>query len=132
MKLVLHGAMREIEASGDLFVGKTLRGQLGDLKLPACQGGPGAVQCSGPPRIPDFGLVSPGAAGVDGSEQGRVIAFHRFLIGTAIIFCAVFALWAIVAYRADGSVDETAVWDAVNTIVEPEGASNGTFWQATV
>ena len=31
-----------------------------------------------------------------------MIAFHRFLIGTAIIFCAVFALWAIVAYRADG------------------------------
>jgi len=32
-----------------------------------------------------------------------VIAFHRFLIGTAIAFCALFALWAIVAYRADGS-----------------------------
>ncbi|MBI4502202.1 MAG: hypothetical protein HY700_13705 [Gemmatimonadetes bacterium] len=33
-----------------------------------------------------------------------MIAFHRFLIGTAIIFCAVFAIWAIVAYRADGGV----------------------------
>ena len=32
-----------------------------------------------------------------------MIAFHRFLIGTAIIFCAGFAIWAIVAYRTDGS-----------------------------
>ena len=31
-----------------------------------------------------------------------MIAFHRFLIGTAIIFCAVFAVWAIVVYRSDG------------------------------
>jgi hypothetical protein len=31
-----------------------------------------------------------------------VIAFHRFLIGTAIIFCAVFAVWSIVAFRSSG------------------------------
>ena len=31
-----------------------------------------------------------------------MIAFHRFLIGTAILFCAIFAVWSIVAYRADG------------------------------
>jgi hypothetical protein len=32
-----------------------------------------------------------------------MIAFHRFLIGTAILFCAVFAVWAIVAYHTEGS-----------------------------
>jgi hypothetical protein len=31
-----------------------------------------------------------------------MIAFHRFLIGTAILFCAVFAVWAIVAFRSEG------------------------------
>ena len=31
-----------------------------------------------------------------------MIAFHRFLIGTAIIFCAVFAVWSIVAFRSEG------------------------------
>lgn len=31
-----------------------------------------------------------------------MIAFHRFLIGTAILFCAGFAVWAIVAFQADG------------------------------
>jgi hypothetical protein len=31
-----------------------------------------------------------------------MIAFHRFLIGTAIVFCAVFSVWAIVAFRAEG------------------------------
>ena len=33
-----------------------------------------------------------------------MIAFHRFLIGTAILFCAVFAVWSIVAFRSDGGV----------------------------
>ncbi len=33
-----------------------------------------------------------------------MIAFHRFLIGTAILFCAAFAVWAIVAFRSDGGV----------------------------
>ena len=31
-----------------------------------------------------------------------MIAFHRFLIGTAIVFCAVFAVWSIVAFRSSG------------------------------
>ena len=31
-----------------------------------------------------------------------MIAFHRVLIGTAIVFCAVFALWSIVAFRSSG------------------------------
>jgi hypothetical protein len=31
-----------------------------------------------------------------------MIAFHRFLIGTAIIFCLVFAIWALVAFRSSG------------------------------
>ncbi len=31
-----------------------------------------------------------------------MIGFHRFLIGTAILFCAGFSLWAFLAYRADG------------------------------
>jgi hypothetical protein len=33
-----------------------------------------------------------------------MIAFHRFLIGTAIAFFAVFAWWSIDAYRDGGSV----------------------------
>ena len=33
-----------------------------------------------------------------------MITFHRFLIGTAILFCAVFAAWAWVAFRRDGGV----------------------------
>ena len=31
-----------------------------------------------------------------------MIIFHRFLIGTAIIFCAGFAWWSQSAYRASG------------------------------
>ncbi|MFN2564882.1 MAG: hypothetical protein ABR499_07735 [Gemmatimonadaceae bacterium] len=31
-----------------------------------------------------------------------MIPFHRFLIATAILFCAGFALWAFAAYRATG------------------------------
>jgi hypothetical protein len=31
-----------------------------------------------------------------------MIAFHRLLIGTAIVFCAIFAVWAIVAFRTTG------------------------------
>jgi hypothetical protein len=31
-----------------------------------------------------------------------MIPFHRFLIATAILFCAGFAAWAFVAYRATG------------------------------
>ena len=31
-----------------------------------------------------------------------MILFHRFLIGTAILFCAGFALWAFGSYRASG------------------------------
>ena len=29
-----------------------------------------------------------------------MIAFHRFLIGTAILFCAVCAAWGVTAFRA--------------------------------
>ena len=31
-----------------------------------------------------------------------MIIFHRFLISTAILFCAGFAAWALVAFRSDG------------------------------
>jgi len=33
-----------------------------------------------------------------------MIAFHRFLIGTAILFCAGFSVWALLAFRANGGV----------------------------
>ena len=32
-----------------------------------------------------------------------MIPFHRFLIATAILFCAGFACWAFVAYRGSGA-----------------------------
>jgi hypothetical protein len=32
-----------------------------------------------------------------------MIAFHRMLIGTAILFCAVFAGWSFVTFRRGGS-----------------------------
>jgi hypothetical protein len=32
-----------------------------------------------------------------------MIPFHRFLIGTAILFCAGFAAWALASFRSDGS-----------------------------
>ncbi|MGQ0646058.1 MAG: hypothetical protein ACT4P7_00715 [Gemmatimonadaceae bacterium] len=32
-----------------------------------------------------------------------MIIFHRFLIGTAIIFCVGFARWSQLAYRESGS-----------------------------
>jgi hypothetical protein len=35
-----------------------------------------------------------------------MIFFHRFLIGTAIIFCALFAAWAFVAYRNGGGTTQ--------------------------
>jgi hypothetical protein len=31
-----------------------------------------------------------------------VIAFHRFLIATAILFCLGFAAWSILAFEAQG------------------------------
>lgn len=31
-----------------------------------------------------------------------MIGFHRFLIGTAILFCAVFAAWSLNAWRQSG------------------------------
>jgi hypothetical protein len=31
-----------------------------------------------------------------------MIAFHRLLIGTAILFCAIFAVWSLVAFRSSG------------------------------
>lgn len=37
-----------------------------------------------------------------------MIAFHRFLIGTAICFCLGFAAWALAAYRSSGSTRELA------------------------
>ena len=33
-----------------------------------------------------------------------MIMFHRFLIGTAIVFCASFAWWSYDAYRGSGSI----------------------------
>lgn len=33
-----------------------------------------------------------------------MISFHRVLIGTAIVFCAGFSLWAFLAYRAAGGI----------------------------
>jgi hypothetical protein len=38
-----------------------------------------------------------------------MIAFHRFLIGTAIVFCAVFAAWAFVSYRGSGATGHLAL-----------------------
>ncbi len=38
-----------------------------------------------------------------------MIGFHRFLIGTAILFCALFAVWTFVAYRAAGRGGELAL-----------------------
>ena len=32
-----------------------------------------------------------------------MIIFHRFLIGTAILFCAGFAWWSLAAYRVSGN-----------------------------
>lgn len=32
-----------------------------------------------------------------------MIPFHRFLIGTAIVFCAGFAAWALLAFRDGGA-----------------------------
>ena len=34
-----------------------------------------------------------------------MIIFHRFLIGTAILFCAGFAAWAWMAFRRDAGTD---------------------------
>ena len=31
-----------------------------------------------------------------------MIAFHRFLIASAILFCGGFAVWSIVAFRTEG------------------------------
>lgn len=38
-----------------------------------------------------------------------MIPFHRFLIGTAILFCAGFAAWALAAFRADGAATMLAL-----------------------
>ena len=37
-----------------------------------------------------------------------MIPFHRFLIGTAILFCVGFAAYAFVAYRASGASSDLA------------------------
>lgn len=33
-----------------------------------------------------------------------MIGFHRFLIGTAILFCALFGTWSLNVFRQGGSV----------------------------
>ena len=33
-----------------------------------------------------------------------MIIFHRFLISTAILFCAGFAAWALSTFRSDGGM----------------------------
>jgi hypothetical protein len=33
-----------------------------------------------------------------------MIAFHRFLIATAILFCLGFAVWSLLAFESNGSV----------------------------
>ena len=38
-----------------------------------------------------------------------MIPFHRFLIGTAILFCLGFAAWAAESYRASGAAGELAL-----------------------
>jgi hypothetical protein len=38
-----------------------------------------------------------------------MIPFHRFLIGTAILFCLGFAAWAAEAYRVSGESGELAL-----------------------
>jgi hypothetical protein len=38
-----------------------------------------------------------------------VITFHRVLIGTAILFCLGFAVWAAFAYRAGGGAAPLAL-----------------------
>lgn len=38
-----------------------------------------------------------------------MIPFHRFLIGTAILFCLGFAAYAAAAYRASGATGELAL-----------------------
>jgi hypothetical protein len=37
-----------------------------------------------------------------------MIPFHRLLITTAILFCAGFAAWTFVAYRASGAAADLA------------------------
>src|SRR5204863_7837108 len=41
-------------------------------------------------------------------EQDRMIPFHRFLIGTAILFCVGFAADGLVAYPATGAGSDLA------------------------
>jgi hypothetical protein len=38
-----------------------------------------------------------------------MIIFHRFLIGTAILFCAGFAAWALNAFRSTGGTTQLAL-----------------------
>jgi hypothetical protein len=38
-----------------------------------------------------------------------MIIFHRFLIGTAILFCAGFAWWSQAAYRGSGNAVHLAM-----------------------
>ena len=37
-----------------------------------------------------------------------MIPFHRFLIGTAVVFCLGFAAWAGAAYRSSGGTQDLA------------------------
>jgi hypothetical protein len=38
-----------------------------------------------------------------------MIIFHRFLITTAIVFCAGFAVWAFAAFRSAGGITALAL-----------------------
>lgn len=33
-----------------------------------------------------------------------MIAFHRLLIGTAIVFCAAFSFWSVMSFTTNGSI----------------------------
>ena len=60
VEVVLHSALRQVQASGDLLVGAAVGGQLEHLRLPIRHEGAQGVRFPGPSRIEDdLGRLAP-------------------------------------------------------------------------
>ena len=94
-------------AGGIYFVGAALLSG----RAPRRQRGGGArsVHQARPASLPGVARLPAGCADTHDCEQDIMIIFHRFLIGTAIVFCAGFAWWSQAAYRASGSTLQLAL-----------------------
>jgi len=60
-----------------------------------------------------------------------MINFHRFLIATAIMFCAGFSLWTLVTFELEAGIGSLVLGSSSRRLREPWGITSSTcagFW----